>query len=127
MRYLCQLHGWPIPSRFETKPPNSPAVLIYWRPLLFMVDQLSSTRRKLFRVNFSSCGTVKMGTPAVIRSGESVVVIEETPIPIHSRGSVQVVEETPIPMHSRGSVQAVEETAVSCLFVRREVLSYCPF
>ena len=59
MHYLCQLHGWRIPSRFETKPSNSPAVLIRCRPLLFMVDQLSSTRRKLFRVNFSSCGTVK--------------------------------------------------------------------
>ena len=104
MRYLCQLHGWPIPSRFEAKPP---IVLIHWRPLLFMVDQLSSTRRKLFRVNFSSCGTVKMGTPAVVRSGESVVVIEETPIPIHSRGSVQVVEETPVSVCSSGEKSSV--------------------
>ena len=82
MRRLCQIHGWPIPSQFQTKPPNSPAVLIHWRPLLFMVDQLSSTGRKLFRVKFSSSGSGGVGSPAVVPSGVSIIGIEENLVPI---------------------------------------------
>ncbi|XP_041479113.1 uncharacterized protein LOC121426781 [Lytechinus variegatus] len=53
MIHLSKEYGWHIPPRFGLSPPNSPAVLIHWRPLLFLVGQLPRTRQIWFKNKFS--------------------------------------------------------------------------
>ena len=117
MRYLCKLHGWPIPSKFETHPPGSPAVLIHWRPLLFLVGQLPDAKRRFFQSSFSSSSS-KVGPPAVVRSeisstpkasyaavvcsGNPKVEVRGTPSSINPGGSVQ---KTPMASSSKGTAQ----------------------
>ena len=50
---LCEEQGWPIPSTFYLSPPNSPAVLLHWRPLLFLVGLLSKKDQQSFKARFS--------------------------------------------------------------------------
>ena len=45
MEALCKYAGWSIPKRFQVYPElNSPAVLLYWRVLVFLLDQLDDRR-----------------------------------------------------------------------------------
>ncbi|XP_063955190.1 uncharacterized protein LOC135154056 [Lytechinus pictus] len=53
MIHLSREYGWHIPPRFNLSPPNSPAILIHWRPLLFLVGQLPRTRQIWFKNRFS--------------------------------------------------------------------------
>ena len=42
---LCQAAGWVRPSRFRLWPMNSPALLIHWRVLIFLLDQMRTGDR----------------------------------------------------------------------------------
>ena len=54
MEALCKYAGWSIPKRFQVYPElNSPAVLLYWRVLVFLLDQLDDRREFLRTYDFT--------------------------------------------------------------------------
>ena len=48
MRSLVDQEQWPKVAEFMLCPINSPAVLIYWRPLSFLLNQLGGDKQEEF-------------------------------------------------------------------------------
>ena len=54
MQALCQFAGWPVPDNFRVYPDiNSPASLLYWRILLFLMDELPEQERREFYTSYN--------------------------------------------------------------------------
>ncbi|MES9884279.1 MAG: TatD family hydrolase [Sedimenticola sp.] len=57
MESLCDVAGWPVPSRgFGLYPLNSPAVFLHWRALSFLMSRLSPENRLLLQDKYAQLG-----------------------------------------------------------------------
>ena len=54
MRKLCFQAGWEVPEEFTLRPINSPAVLIHWRPMAYIMDQLSLRQAEMMSQRFGA-------------------------------------------------------------------------
>ena len=53
MEALCRFAGWEIPEEFQVYPRlNSPAALLYWRVLVYLVGQLPGRLQREFMVSY---------------------------------------------------------------------------
>ena len=53
MARLCQYAGWEVPKQFTLVPTiNSPAVLIHWRPMAYIMDHLNEKNSKMMFERF---------------------------------------------------------------------------
>lgn len=70
MGALCRFAGWHVPKEFVVYPAiNSPAALLYWRVLLYLLEQLSDSDRAEFEQSY---GAQRSGGPTVaVSSGDS--------------------------------------------------------
>ena len=71
MSALCEHSSWPVPNSFSVAPLNSPACLIHWRPLAFLMDQLSRRSSERVMAQFEDERTSLVG-------GEESAVVSET-------------------------------------------------
>ena len=54
MRRLCIQAGWEVPEEFTLLPTNSPALLIHWRPMAYIMDQLSNRQAEMMDQKFET-------------------------------------------------------------------------
>ncbi|MES9883066.1 MAG: TatD family hydrolase [Sedimenticola sp.] len=60
MENLCEVAGWPVPNRgFSMTPLNSPATLIHWRPVAFLLGRLSEGQRMTIANRYAKLGKAK--------------------------------------------------------------------
>lgn len=71
MGALCRFAGWHVPKEFVVYPAiNSPAALLYWRILLYLLEQLPESDRAEFNQSY---GTHRpRGSTSAVSSRESV-------------------------------------------------------
>ena len=71
MKALCEFAGWPVPeSKFRVYPDiNSPACLLYWRILLFLIEQLPEPEKTEFYTLYPLIGKgfFRRGKNAVVK------------------------------------------------------------
>ena len=65
MAALCEFAGWEVPEQFEVHPElNSPASLLYWRVLVFLLDQLDAEDRREFCCAYDTSGAWRRQEPS---------------------------------------------------------------
>ena len=71
MGALCRFAGWHVPKEFVVYPTiNSPAALLYWRILLYLLEQLPESDRAEFNQSY---GTQRpKGSTSTMSSGKSL-------------------------------------------------------
>ena len=122
MRALCRFAKWHIPASFEVYPMiNSPAALLYWRILVFLLGQLTDVERTEFYLTYdtghspgeaprrsSTSGSLQATSSTRQRSGETFPLTERPQAtclvgsPHHASTAPPRIVEKLVPSDRRG-------------------------
>lgn len=89
MQALCRFAGWSIPREFQVFPQiNSPAALLYWRILLYLLDQLPEAEWLEFVTSYGgikeSPTDIGQETQLLGETFRRPISLSDTPLPIES-------------------------------------------
>ena len=101
MAALCEFAGWEVWEQFEVYPElNSPASLLYWRVLLFLLDQFDAEDRREFCCAYNSSGAWRRQEPSGNQTQDTPSgnptqdTREEAPEPVSHQDTAQICMES---------------------------------
>ena len=120
---LCEHSSWPVPNSFSVAPLNSPACLLHWRPLAFLMDQLSRRSRERIMAQFADERVG--GEESVMESEMSPVVTqaaEESTAVLETLAGVPPADERPMDKVAPAEGLPREEPLVRLETIKEETL-----
>ncbi|MES9882213.1 MAG: TatD family hydrolase [Sedimenticola sp.] len=92
MDRLCETAGWPIPRFYTIEPMNSPACLIYWRVMTFLMSRLTGSEPDEMYRRFGASWTTRSRLTKKTRRSQTARLA--TASATGNRGQVDEVAET---------------------------------